>query len=233
MNQPKYKFYATLLDAFQWYLTSESDNAFEDFINKLNRVPFSSEAAEKGTAFNNLVDRLLSGESFQMEKSLELSYTEAKGERFINYNGFQFKEAIVKHFVDAYEGASIPQVFTKAPLETNYGTVELYGYIDEVMRDSIEDIKTTKNYTFPKYLHNFQHLVYPYCMNEQGLDMNRFVYRVTDFNNIYLEEYLFNKERDTLRLKNHCERLIEFIELNRDIITDRKLFALEDEVQAA
>ena len=75
-----YFFYPTLLDKFQRYL--ESDKAFEDYSNKdcegnykfsveeieqsrkqslidsINRKPFSSVAADKGTAFNATIDFL-------------------------------------------------------------------------------------------------------------------------------------------------------------------------------
>jgi hypothetical protein len=40
---PKYRFYATLLDAFVWYQVSESDTAEQDLINKINRVPVTDE----------------------------------------------------------------------------------------------------------------------------------------------------------------------------------------------
>ena len=68
MNSPKYMMYATLLDSFQNYLNSDtlwyqfygsSDNpkysieeyetkSFKELIDRINRVPFESEAADKG-----------------------------------------------------------------------------------------------------------------------------------------------------------------------------------------
>ena len=74
--KPKYNFYATLLDSFQNYLDRaelyqkyycfsetppytevEWDEKMErELIDKINRVPFESEAADKGTAFNEVVD---------------------------------------------------------------------------------------------------------------------------------------------------------------------------------
>jgi hypothetical protein len=36
-----YRFYATLLDGFQYYLSKvDDDNAFQDFIDRLNRKAF-------------------------------------------------------------------------------------------------------------------------------------------------------------------------------------------------
>ncbi len=75
-QQPKYRFYATLLDTYMNYVESDavwdkywgrSDNPphtpeefrqqqFQQLIDRINRVPFDSEAADKGTAFNEVVD---------------------------------------------------------------------------------------------------------------------------------------------------------------------------------
>ena len=45
MSQPKYRFYATLLDSFYWFLNSESETAEQEFIDKINRVPITDEKA--------------------------------------------------------------------------------------------------------------------------------------------------------------------------------------------
>lgn len=74
MQQPKYRFYATILDAFWNYLNSDivyarywgfSENPphtedefhelqFQELIDRINRKPFDSEAADRGTAFNEI-----------------------------------------------------------------------------------------------------------------------------------------------------------------------------------
>ena len=214
----KYKFYATLLDAFTWYLKSEQDNAFQEFIDKLNRVPFTSEDAEKGTAFNELVDKVA--------HDGEVYFEDEKG--MIHYNGFSFKRRIVDDFTTIVCHGT-PQVFTSAILPTRFGDVELYGYIDEVMPGGmIMDIKCTSKYEFPKFLHNWQHIVYPYCFRFNGMNMPYFTYKVTDYNNLYEEDYIYNHDRDLIRLQVHVEHLIEFIEQHRHLITDLKLFALDE-----
>ena len=75
MRQPNYNIYPSLLDAFGSYINSSqiyqeyygfaeepavSEEEFEqqkyqDLINKINRVPFESEAADKGTMFNEVI----------------------------------------------------------------------------------------------------------------------------------------------------------------------------------
>lgn len=207
---PKYKIYATALDAFQYYLDSESDTAYQEFIDRLNRKPFTSEAAEKGTAFNNLVDELL--------KSGTIADTD-----FVQYGDFTFRSDIVNHFVGCLQG-SVSQYFCKGLLETSKGLVELYGYIDEIQADTTIDIKTTGNYTFPKYLHNFQQVVYPFCLQQEGIDITRFKYMITDFNNLFEEDYMYTGGADLQRMTNQLELLIDFLEMNRHKITDKKIF---------
>lgn len=217
---PKYKFYATLLDAFTWYLKSEQENAFQQFIDKLNRVPFYSEKAEKGTAFNELVDKVA--------HEGELYVADAKG--MVHYKTFSFNQHVVDHFVSLCRFAE-PQVFVKAILPTRLGDVELYGYTDEVLAGGLTiDIKCTDKYDFPKFLHNWQHIVYPYCFKMNGMDMPYFTYEVTDYKYVYHEDYKYNHERDVAKLKLHVEHLIEFIEQHRHLITDLKLFALDEPV---
>lgn len=209
---PKYRFYATLLDAFQWYLTSEQDEAFQDFINKINRVPFSSEAAEKGTAFNEIVD----------DKNI------LQVQDKVRYKGFDFKVPLINDFKAYFKGAA-SQVYTSTTLETNKGLIELYGYADKVLQDTCFDIKTTGKYEFPKYINGWQHKVYPFCFNQNGIFIDRFEYTVTDFNNIYKETYFYNTERDIAAIKGICESLIDFIELHRGLITDKKIFNIIEE----
>lgn len=235
--QRKYFFYATLLDAFQYFLTSENENAFQEFIDRINRKPFTSEAADKGTKFNEVIDALilagntLGGKELMDEYTEEenfylFTYTPAKPEDKLPWKGYEFKKKIVEAIYDAVKW-SHTQVYTEGTLQTSKGEVQLYGYIDNLAFGSPTDIKTTSNYTFPKYLHNWQHIVYPYCLIQQGVQEDAarlFTYEVTDFSNTYREDYYYDADRDIRRLKNHCEHLIDFIEQHRDLITDTKIF---------
>lgn len=76
MEVVKFRFYAILLDAYQNYLDSDiiwskywgwSEDPphtpeefkkiqFQSLIDRINRVSFDSEAADKGTAFNEVID---------------------------------------------------------------------------------------------------------------------------------------------------------------------------------
>lgn len=257
MSQPKisYKFYATLLDGFQDYLQSDqiyqqywgfSENPsktvdefeaeqLEGLINRINRVPFDSEAADKGTAFNEVVDCLIMGCNTDRE---DMKIISDKENGIINVSfkdrSFSFPISICMEFANYYKGA-IPQVYTEGIVPTRYGNVLVYGYIDELLPDKVADIKTTGMYSVGKFLHHWQHIVYPYTLQQEGNDISDFEYNIavlpkTGRGEIktYTESYSFVPDRDIPKLQAHCERLIEFIELKKDLITDKKIFAQDE-----
>ena len=252
MQQPNYCFYATLLDSFQNYLNSEkiwekywgwSENPphtieefkqeqFQGLINTLNRVPFDSESADKGTAFNEVVDCLIehrTSEKIEVERVYSEDYFHLIALR-VKYNErqFDFPIAICKEFANYYQGA-VTQQYVEANLPTAFGIVKVYGYADEIMPDCIHDIKTTSSYSVGKYKENFQHLVYPYALNKGGCKISKFEYNIVEFDkkggyNTYTETYTYNEERDLPRLVECCEGLICFINENKHLITNKKLF---------
>jgi len=108
--------------------------------------------------------------------------------------------------------------------------------IDELMPTSIHDIKTTEKYKAGKYRNNWQHVVYPYCLNEWENNVRDFEYNVAVFGktglyNTFTEYYAYNRDRDAKRLTIHVESFIEFLEANRHLITDKKIFNLVEENQ--
>ena len=251
---PKFRFYATLLDAFQNYLDRaetyqkyygfsetppytevEWDEKMErELIDKINRVPFESEAADKGTAFNEVVDCIIENRksdkmqitvlSDEVADEIEPNTGEIKhsGHKVIsvdfNNRNFIFDISLCREFSNYFKGA-LTQQRVSGLIETCYGVVEVYGVIDELMPLSIHDIKTTSKYEAFKYKSGWQHIVYPYCTG-----INDFEYNITDFKDTYTEKYVFDKINDTERLKKHCEAFIEFISLNENLITDSKIF---------
>ena len=122
----------------------------------------------------------------------------------------------------------------EAILPTTYGNVLVYGLIDELMPTSVHDIKTTGSYTIGKFKDHHQHLVYPYALMQNGSDVRTFEYNIVEFNkggsvvDTYTETYVFNPERDIPILTSHCEEFIRFLEENRELITDKKIFGGEN-----
>lgn len=250
--QPKYRFYATILDAFWGYLNSDvvwekywgwSENPphtpeefhelqFQELIDRINRKPFDSEAADKGTAFNELVDALIENrkpKDMTVERNAENTcYTVVYNERT-----FAFPISLCREFANYFTGA-LTQQRVEAILPTAFGNVLVYGLIDELMPTTVHDIKTTGSYSVGKFKNHFQHLVYPYALIQNGNDIRIFEYNIVEFNkagypvDTYTESYVFNPERDIPILTNHCEEFIRFLEENRDFITDRKIIGLDD-----
>lgn len=246
-----YKIYPSLLDAFQNYLESEkrwetyyggSENpkislddyneaAYQEMINKINRVPFESDAADKGTAFNEIVDCLIENRKsdfVSIERIIDRNSNVTGLKAVIKKKVFDFDIRLCREFANYYKGA-LTQQRVEAILPTQYGDALLYGFIDELMPTSVHDIKTTSKYSAYKFRNHWQHFVYPYCLLKNGNDIHTFEYNVTDFKKTYTEVYTFKEDRDIPILTSHVENFIEFLLDNKDKITDKKVFGGEND----
>lgn len=251
LSPSSYSFYPSLLDAFQAYLDAESSydmyfgnsespsmtvdewqhKLFVDLINKINRVPYESEAAAKGTQFNNVIDLLVEGKTKDDKHELILDADNVtimdweEGEGGVkNYsNKFTFPLDLSREFADYYEGA-VSQVFVKGTVDTCFGDVDIYGYLDYLLPFSVHDLKTCKYYQGGKFRKHWQHICYPFCLNYQGNEIERFEYNITDFKKTYTELYMYKAERDVPLLRNICELFINFLKTYNDLITDTRLY---------
>ena len=198
----QYKIYPSLLDAYNWYASSESETATQELIDKINRLPFQSDAADRGTCFNKLIDAELEGR-----------------ERF----GFNFVTGLAKDICDRLEGAQ-RQLFVSTVIEVDGVMVELYGYLDYLKYDIVTDLKTTKQYELGKYKDGMQRHVYPVALIDHGNQINNFEFLVTDFNVVYPELYPVDYDKSKAIIVDSCRQLIRFLETHKDIITDKKIF---------
>lgn len=222
MKMPKYRcnyrFYATLLDSYQWYLQSESDNAEQEMIGRINRVPITDpdrlEQIEKGSSLNDLIDNLLTGkrEVTRDEKSFGL----------ISVDRFTYPLEIVMNLTDRLQG-SIKQVYC----ETQIDEFLVYGYIDYLNMDRAIDLKTTSSYDLGKYKDGLQRHVYSVALAMDGIVMDQFEYLVTDFKNVYSEPYQSDINASISIVRNSANGLKEFIETKKHLITDSKIFNQE------
>ena len=256
-NQPlNYCIYATLLDAYWGYLNSDviwekywgwSENPphtpeefhelqFQELIDRINRKPFDSEAADRGTAFNEIIDCMIENRKSSIMEMSRVYHDDGTlyGIKAVyNNRTFTFHIYLCREFANYYKGA-LTQQRVEAILPTAYGNVLVYGLIDELMPTSVHDIKTTGSYTVGKFKDHHQHLVYPYALMQNGSDVRTFEYNIVEFNkggyvvDTYTETYVFNPERDIPILTNHCEEFIRFLEENRKLITDKKIFGGEN-----
>lgn len=251
-----YKIYPSLLDAYQslvdsdiiwesyWGKSENPSKTPEEFrqeqylglIDKINRVPHASEAADRGTAYNELIDALIHGKSEAITYGVEIFKNRYKS--FPVYwvrllktgDTYRFRKDDADHMAEYYNGA-ISQIYVEAEMATARGSVTLYGYVDELKACSIHDIKTTGQWTFGKFRSHAQHLVYPYCLRKMGVDISMFEYNIQVLDRYGMttgefttEAYDFVPERDEQALRRKVEDFIDFLEDNRHLITDRKVF---------
>lgn len=156
-----------------------------ELINSINRCPKEpNEAADAGTCFNEVVDCLIHkrkplNDDIKVQTLRREDGTPVCIEARLNGFTFNFDIALCRQMAEYYRGA-LSQYMLSAPIDTQHGKVELYGYADEWLGDSIFDIKTTSAYDFPKFERKTQRLVYPYCAIKSGFvaDIDYFEYTV-------------------------------------------------------
>lgn len=227
---------------------AEREMALLDLINRVPREP--NEAADRGTAFNEIVDCLVESRGTMREDlSLNVVFVGSDGTIYENgdnrpmmckkairaqINGFTFIFDIdlCKNAAKYFKGC-ICQHYVSAGIQTAYGDVLLYGYADYVGNNSVADLKTTVKYNFGKYEHGWQRYVYPYCLETSGdMQVREFSYEVRVLSirkgvisgSSYVESYLWCYDKDKEVLRAMCERFIEWLEKNRAKITDKKIF---------
>lgn len=212
----------------------------QELLDAINRVPHEpSEAASKGTAFNEVIDCLIHNRNSE-NGSVKICKTEFYGVNAIKSicDGFEFLFDIpfCKSVAEYFKG-SLSQVFTSATIDTKFGEVELYGYIDELRENKVYDLKTTSRYEFGKYAKYWQRHAYPYTLIESGMctEINSFEFtayalkggtsRTPLITGVqYPEVYQYDHEQSKVLLKEICERFCEFLEDNRSLITNKKIF---------
>lgn len=256
-SNSKFCFYASLLDAYQNYLDTDelwgryygnsdepkftpdewADKQFVELINRINRVPFTNDAVEKGTALNNMVDMLvdktMDNGQFVLQDDEERGVMtifertmveDADGKKEAQLlNPRSFLRSMVMDFAEYYDGA-LKQVFTIGTIDTCFGDVDVYGFIDYLLPFSVHDMKTSRMYSAGAYKNHWQHIVYPYALRCQGIEIDRFEYNVTNFKDTFTEVYMFKDERDIPRLRDMCELFINFLLTHKHLITDTKIF---------
>ena len=254
----------------------------QEFIDKVNKVPTTpSEAASKGTAFNEIVDCLVkkckpsnpsiviktirNGEDLYDARIKKLSYEEdVLGKEVVPYTlpkldsmdqfakiGVPFIYAAIDGFefffdknfcleAAEYFKGSICQYYTKGYIETAKGLVELHGYIDYLRMDRLFDAKTTKRYAFGDFQKKWQRYAYPFTLIESGMmnDVTSFEFTIYVLSGggprsplitgkQYKEVYTYDHEQARKMLTQQCERVAEFLEQNRNLITNDRIFGKE------
>lgn len=207
----KYKIYPTLLDSFYWY--KRGYNQKEELLNKINRVKTEfPEAARKGVAFEGVINKIL-----------KLANHEIFKDATFEADGFTFQSDIVLKIAKKLTNAKKQQEFIQANVSTPVGLINVYGFIDYSYDDMQVDLKTTGSYKKGKYAINNQHKCYPLLNQLNGGSVSKFNYLITDFSEMYIEPYAHNSSMIDEFIFNMVE-FTEFLERERDSITDLKIF---------
>ena len=260
MSEYSFKFSPSALQCFQDYLDCESNyerffghteepsltyeeyerQKFCELIDRINRVPFESEAADKGSCLNEVVDCIVLGvrstrddiviRSIRADNCVEA----VKGQR-----KFYFDLGFCKELAEYFK-RSLCQLYTEASIDTKFGKVLLYGYPDYVREDMVYDLKTTSKYEFGKYSKYWQQHVYPYTLTESGKCNGIKAFEFTAFQlkggnsrqplisgDKYPEVYVYDHQRSARMLRGICEQFGEFLLHNQSLIKDEKIFGGE------
>lgn len=229
-----FNIWATLLDAWSRFLDAEttwekywgnSENPSktleeyqaecrQEFLDTANRVPFESDAADRGTALNECVDASING-----------GITVSRW--IVNGKEYEFPTDMVYRIARLYSPMRQYQLRVEGTMMTDNGPVNLYGYVDELDLGVCHDIKTAGSYEFPKFKSHYQHLVYPYCLKQMGIAVLRFDYDIVVFgkNDTYetiTESYTFG-EVEHIRLRRVLNELTAWLLENESEIANDKL----------
>lgn len=182
----------------------------QDMLNKLNKVPTpQSEAMLKGIAFEDCVRAGIYAKSL----------TSTDG---IKYD-FEFNPEIIHWFMNETKGG-IWQQYVEFYLDCGGYWLYLYGYIDVLRQNHTLDIKTTSQYAFPKYLDDYQHMLYLFGAKMLGAQVDYHEYLITDQKECYREYYQYQPKRFKESLLTVANDMVFFLESRKEFITNHKVF---------
>ena len=261
MKQPNYRVNPSLLNAYQDLLNSErvydkyygqSENPsitleeFEkkqeqdliDAINRTETVP--AEAPTRGTCLNEIIDCILEHRKAQDGFEIHsvrgpegnLQHITASHDGFT----FNFDGALCMELASYFRG-SICQHLCEATIDTSFGPVIVYGYLDYLRRDVVFDLKTTGRYEWGKYEDGWQKVVYPWALIESGevTSISGFEYTAVKVyggnqknpivnGEVYHEWYDYDHNKATNDLREVLDSLIAWVERHRSEITHPRIF---------
>ena len=220
----------------------------QELIDACNRVPFTSEAASKGTALNELVDCLVENRKQRDDMSVFRVYDPQAQEIFhqdllqalrVELEGFTFVFDInlVRKLADYFKGATC-QYRCEAVMDTAFGPVILYGDADYIRQDIVYDLKSTSRYSaYGKYAEGWQKELYPWALTESGdvQGISGFEYTIVPLSGgsatspiisgeVKSEFYAYDHNASTGRLRAVVEAFIPWIEEHRNLITHPRIF---------
>lgn len=142
--------------------------------------------------------------------------------------GVSFEDEVLKSKPKETDKEAIKE--TRLLLPKNYQTQQLvkfthkeilfYGYADVVGESRVIDLKTTSNHKPGRHDFNFQNL-YLFGLKDMGFKSMEYI--IYDFNQIHVESYPI-QDFDFNQYLTEMEAFAHFLEENRTLITDPKIF---------
>lgn len=178
----------TFLDSFRYYIDAEPEyatQARQDLLDRLNGVSVTNERMQAGIDFENALCNYCDG---LLKFGEETPYSRCIEEMSGHVKGASRQVEVMCQLTDS---------------------VVIRGYIDFLLGNTIIDVKTTSKYDCPKYLKNNQHRAYMGALHEKGI--TRFQYLVTDFKDVFIEEYFWH-ESMLEELRGRVNELFSYLE---------------------
>jgi hypothetical protein len=193
----RYRIYPTLLQTFSQYHHGTTNARGEVLVG-----------------FNELIDRI----------NRVPSPTTPAQQRGIDFESALLTGRGEDHFpaeILAEMRARLPKQYkTQLRVRAVVKDVELYGLVDVVGADRAVDVKTTARYQPGKFAQHFQNL---YLLGLRAWDIRQLDYLITDFAHVYVETYHADTY-DFRPLLDELDAFVDFLEANRRLITDPKIF---------
>ncbi len=210
-----------------------------ELIDTVNRCEYGGPmpAADRGSCLNEIVDCMV--------MNLKSTRDDIVIERIKDYEGgntiglkatmngadYNFDAQLCRTLAKYFKG-SVCQYQATGTIDTKYGEVALYGYIDYWQRDRVLDLKTTSYYQFGKYEQKWQRYIYPYCLTQEGYEISEMEFSVVQLTKVgeligglfYPEVYSYRHDVATEAIRQMCERFIEWLESVSPAIHQRRIF---------
>jgi hypothetical protein len=184
----------SLLDSFDYYMSIEDEEksaiARKELIDYLSGVRTTNDAMKAGLDFEDAVVQTIQGGCVIIPN--DEAYARCVAECANEVRG------------------SLYQYHVQAEL----GGVIVHGFIDFLNRNKVTDLKTTAKYEIGKYTNKSQHRIYLYCLKDCGI--NKFTYLVSDFRNVYKEDYCWQVSYED-ELKSAINDFMAYLNLDPEM----------------
>lgn len=194
----KYLITPSLLGSFTWYLSDESEDGREKFLQTLGRIKTpSTPTQQKGLDFESAICRVA--------EHLAKWKCESDCVPALEFANYQVVKEIAEQVCYGLWQQSVKK-------EIKIGNLEflLYGRTDVIKRDIIYDIKFTSNYELGKFQDSSQHLIYLYCS-----ELPKFSYLISDGKDWWKEDYV-NDGNVENRIKSMISDFLGYLENDKE-----------------